>query len=444
MQWLMPKGRFRTDHYFSPVNIALSLLFLKLFLAPILAMLVGVTNDLFVRVPSRDSMNLAVVIDLLAYVAFCVGLAITPESRSSRDAASSTMVTDAFVDQPGPLLAMIFAVVGLLGFFLAFGSPARLFEYFLEPSAVTELQQEFDGNWRGFLGILLRPFLAFALVAWWARSADRPRNGRASWAVPMLTGAIACVGIVVTNMTFSFNRAAFVFPVLALVAVFNSRVRRIPLLATVGAFAVVLPLLFALGNYRAKMMAPKIAGDGSAFETTLRETSDTVQSYSGGPPLAGLFFEETGGGARLFGGSTLVASALSPIPILGKGFRDSNGSAIYNQALYGVEGFEDQIIPLSAELFVNFHSAGVVVGFLLLGIAIGRAELRFSAAGSSFGAFAIQYISIWGAMLCVWSLSVFSQIAFYFLGPIYVYWAAVRARVWLRRVAVPRAAVSFS
>jgi hypothetical protein len=438
LQWLIPKCRFRTDHYFSPINLALLLLSVKVFIAPILAMVVGVTNNLFVRVPSRESMEGAVAIDLIAYVALCLGLAFTPAHLAAK---GRSWIFQALSTTPGPTIAVVFAALGLTGFFIAFGSPGRIAEYFLEPAAVTDLAHEYEGNWSGLLGTVLRPCLAFALVAWWARSVDKSGGNGSSWR-PMLTGAVAAVGITLANMTFGFNRAAFVFPVVAMAAVYSARVRRISPLVTAAALMILVPLLFALGNYRAKLMAPPTAPSG--VEASLQEATDEVQAYAGGPPLVAIFLDDAKWGAHPYGGSTLVASLLSPVPILGKGFRDSNGSAFYNRALYGMPGFEDQIIPLSAELFVNFHALGVLAGFFILGQVLGRGHLWFAAAGSSFGAFAIQYVLMWCATLAVWSLSVFSQIAIYFLGPIYLYCAVVQMRTWLRGMRTPRLATSFS
>ena len=440
MQWLLPRCGFRTDHYFSPVNLALLLLLVKSVIAPILVMAVGARNELFVGVPSRESMEGAILIDSIAYVAFCLGVVFTPQGRMGRPPSS---MIDALSETPGSAFVMVFAVLGLLGFVLTFGSPGRIVEYFLEPSTVTQLQQEHEGNWSGFLGIVLRPFLAFALVAWWARAVDRPGRRTSPWR-PIFIGAVAAIGITIANLTFSFNRAAFVFPVISLVAVYSARIRRISPLVTASALAILLPVLFAIGNYRANMLAGAAAPDAAgAFQSSLRDASEMVQAYAGGPPLAGLFLHEMGWGDHLYGGSTLVASALSPIPILGKSFRESSGSALYNRTLYGMPDYEDQIIPFSAELFVNFHAAGVVAGFFALGLLLGRAQLWFAAVGSSFGAFAIQYVFMWGATLAVWSLSVFSQIAIYFLAPIYLYWAAVQTRAWLRGMRFHRAAISF-
>jgi hypothetical protein len=438
MQSLIPKCRFRTDHYFSPVNLALLLLLVKVFVAPILVMVVGVTNDLFVRIPSRESMEGAVAIDLIAYVALCLGLAFTPAHLGTKWRSS---ILEALSNTPGPMMAIFFAALGMIGFFLVFGSPGKIVEYFLDPPTVTEVVQDYEGSWSGLLGTVLRPFLAFALVAWWARSVDEPAGDARSWR-PMLAGVMAAIGITLANMTFSYNRAAFVFPVVSLVAVYSARVRRISPLVTAAALIFLAPLLFALGNYRAKLLAPPTAPSGA--EASLQEAADEIQAYTGGPPLAAMFLEDNKWGAHPLGGSTLVASLLSPVPFLGKSFRDSNGATLYNQALYGMPGFDDQIIPFSAELFVNFHALGVLAGFFLLGQVLGRGHLWFAAVGSSFGAFAIQYALMWCATLAVWSLSVFSQIAIYFLGPIYLYCAVVQMRTWLRGMRTPRLATSFS
>jgi hypothetical protein len=439
MQWLLPKCRFRVDHYFSPVNIALVLLLIKTVIAPILVMAVGAGNDIFVAVPSRRAMDGSVLIDTLAYIALCLGLTFAPRMRQARRSSILAMLSET----PGVTAVLVFAALGLLGFALAFGSPGKIVEYFLEP-ATLDLSPDQTASWNDLLGVLLRPFLAFALVAWWARSIDRPERSSSAWR-HLLTGLVAAIGITIANLTFSFNRAAFVFPVVALVAVYSARIRRISPMVTVAAVAILLPVLYAVGNYRSNRIAPASPNAReNVFEASLRDASETVQAYTGGPPLQGLFLDKLGWGDRLYGGSTLLASALSPVPVLGKSFREGGGTDLYNRTLYGMSGLQDQIIPFAAELFVNFHAAGVLAGFFGLGLVLGRTHLWFNAVGSSFGAFNVQYVSMWCAMLAVWSLSVFAQIALYSLGPIYLYWAAMQARAWLRGMRPQRAAISIS
>ena len=197
------------------------------------------------------------------------------------------------------------------------------------------------------------------------------------------------------------------------------------------AILLVLPLLIALETYRAGFQP-----GGKKTETTLESImgsiSENVQAYSPGPQYAGLFYDKIGWGDHLYLGSTIVYSVMTPVPLLGKSFREDNGPALFNYALYGFRGNEDQIIPYSAELFANFHAPGVIAGFMLLGLFLSQTERWFHAAQSTFAAFSIQYVSLWAALLVVWSISIYSQIMIYFFCPIYFYLAVFHARAWLR------------
>ncbi len=428
MQFVLPKCRPRVTHYLCPVNIALFLMFLKLIAVPCLIMAVGAESKILTALPSFKSMEGAIQIDILAYIAFCVGLTLASEEIIR---PSSAMLTSALSQSPSGRIVLIFAGLGIVGFAAAFGSPTRIVQYFLEPSAVVDIQQELDGTLFGLLGTILRPFLAFSLVAWWSRISDRmEENGSIWW--PTLVGLIAALGITIANLTFSFNRAAFVFPLICLAATYSARIRLIPIGFTIIVAAAALPGLMAISTYRSNLMAGAEGNSGSAtVAETLRETSETIQAYSGGPQFAALFYDRLGWGNTLYGGSTLIASALGPVPIVGKGFRDNNGPAIFNRAIYGAAGFEDQIIPFDAELFANFHAPGVLLGFVLLGLVLSYAQRLFAAAQSTFAAFSIQYASLWAAMLAAWSLSIFSQILIYFFVPIYFYLATLQLRKWI-------------
>lgn len=428
MQFVLPKCRPRLEHYLCPVNIALFLLFLKLIVVPCLIMGVGAESKILTTLPSFRSMEGALQIDILAYVAFCAGLTLAPE-RIIRP--SSAVLTSALSQSPSGRLVLIFACLGMIGFAAAFGSPARIVQYFLEPSAVVDIQQELDGTLFGLFGTILRPFLAFSLVAWWSRISDRMGENGSIWP-PTLVGLIAALGITIANLTFSFNRAAFVFPLICLAATYSARIRLIPIGFTIIVAVGALPALMAISTYRSNLMAGAEGNSGNAtFAESIREASETIQAYSGGPQFSALFYDRLGWGNTLYGGSTLIASALSPVPVLGKRFRDNNGPALFNRAIYGGAGFEDQIIPFDAELFANFHAPGVLFGFVLLGLLLSYTQLLFAAAQSTFAAFSIQYASLWAAMLAAWSLSIFSQILIYFFVPIYFYLAVLQLRKWI-------------
>lgn len=418
MQWILPRSRFRTDCYLGPVNVALFLLLLKLFVVPSLIMLSGAQSRVLSYLPSYASMQNAVLIDMVAYAALCVGLSYgsLPELRTS-------------IPAPGRSMIVMFAILGVIGFVAAFGSPGRLIQYFLD--ADSELQIAEEASVTALAGTFLRPFLAFALVAWWARIADES-TGPKSWRLATLAGLAAAAGITIANLTFSFNRAAFAFPLVSLAAVYSARVRRIPPAFTAILLAIALPLLMAIGTIRASRMVGGQPLTESPFTSMLKDASETVQAYGGGPQFSALFCERTGWGDQLYGGSTLIASAMSPVPVLGKGFREDSGPALFNQALYDVRGIEDQILPFATELFVNFHLPGVVAAFIGLGMLLSASQQWFDSAGSAFAAFSIQYVAMWGAMLAAWSLSIYSQILIYFVGPIYLYLAMHYLLEWLR------------
>jgi len=430
--WFLPQARFRTEAYFSPVNVALALLHLKLVAVPICLMNFGYQNKILALTPSHGSMEKAILIDTVAFIGFCIGLQLFSERPVNPGRYS---LLPALSGTPGRGFVVTFALLGLAGLFLTFGSVGRFLEYFSDPAAVVDPQG--SASIADFLGTVLRPFLAFALVTWWAGVADESRDTGNRWR-PALVGVAAAIGITIANMTFSFNRGAFVFPVLSLVAVYSARIRRIPLGLTIAAVAVCVPLLLAVASFRSNSQLAKVAPNATpATSDFMSDLAENVVVYCGGPQLTGVFYESLNWGDRLFGGVTLVSSVMSPVPILGKAFREDGGPIVYNKAIYGMSGIDDQIPPFASELFGNFHIAGVVTGFLGLAFLLATLESWMDVVGSTFGAFVLQYLAVWGAMLSVWSLSVYAQILFYFLGPVYFYLAVMQIRAWLRRAPAP-------
>ena len=425
LQWLMPRCRVRTDHYMGPVNVALLLLFIKLVIMPSLIMLTGAESKVLTYLPGIASMQNVVLIDVVAYAAFCVGLSFGPNPGKHAG------VPLAVLSGPGPGGGIVtaFAVIGIVGFIAAFGSPERLVEYFLDSTA--KLQEETDASLVALAGTFLRPFFAFSLVAWWSRYVDSATGGESLW-WPTLAGLLVTVGVTIANLTFSFNRAAFVFPLASLLAVYSARVKRIPAGLAVTAAMLALPVLIGVETMRANRMIGAETHLDSALEAVFSDIADNVKGYGGGPQYSAIFCERLGWGEHLYGGSTLVSSVMSPVPVLGKGFREGSGPTLFNRSIYDVKDIEDQILPFATELFVNFHLPGVVAGFIGLGVFLAAAQHWFGNAESAFAAFSIQYVAIWGAMLAAWSASIYSQIVIYFFGPIYFYVACTHVLKGLR------------
>ncbi len=431
VQWFLPQARFRTNHYFSPVNLALLLLQAKILIVPFILMMFGYENKIMALTATPASTEAAILIDTLAFAAFAAGLQLTA-GRPARPGPFSLL--PALSRTPGPEFILAFAALGFLGLVLTFGSIGRFIEYFSDPAAIVDPQA--GAGWGEFFGTILRPFFAFSLVTWWARSVDQSRQSDGRWR-PFLIGLATAAGITIANSTFGLNRGAVVFPILALAAVYSARVRRIPPAFTLVAVAVAVPLLLAVGSFRSNsQLAQYVPETSREVEVSSSELTESILVYAGGPQLTGVFYESIDWGRHLYGGQTLLSSVMSPIPILGKGFRDTSGPVVYNHAIYGVSGIDDQIPPFTAELFANLYIAGVVGGFLALAWLLALFESWITAVQSTFGAFIVQYIAVWGAMLTVWSLAVYVQILFYFLGPVYLYLAVLQFRGILRRPAV--------
>jgi hypothetical protein len=119
-------------------------------------------------------------------------------------------------------------------------------------------------------------------------------------------------------------------------------------------------------------------------------------------------------------GRTIVGSVLLPVPVLGKPFRSSSGTAEYNKLVYGQSGVEDQILAAGAELYWNFGMAGVAGGYLLLGWVVRRLDERSRNSSDALATYTYCYIGVWVALCVINSLSVLAQILAYFLWPAYV------------------------
>ncbi len=435
MPFLFPSCRMRVQHYLCPVNIALALMFLRLAAVPMLIMTAGPESRVLRVLPSMQSMEGALAIDTVAYVAFCLSLALAPRRLlGSRSGGTA----QALAHTPGLMMTWVFAGFGLLGFSSAFGNLSNIVLYFTQPEEINAMQLSLEGTWTGFVGTIFRPFMAYAFIAWWSRVADESvlrRVATGSRRVALMrsvcVGIVSAIGITLANLTFSLNRAAFVFPLVCMAAVYSARIRRIPFSATLAAIAVFLPILIAVETYRGSIQ-PGAKKTEATLASAIGSLSENIQAYSPGPQYTGLFYDHLGWGEHLYGGSMIVASIMSPVPQLGKSFRETNAGAIYNFAMYGVRGIEDQICPFASELFANFHMPGVIAGFLLLGLFLTQAEQWFDAAKTTFAAFSIQYIALWGALLVVWSISIYSQIIIYFFCPVYFYLMVFQARAWLR------------
>lgn len=113
---------------------------------------------------------------------------------------------------------------------------------------------------------------------------------------------------------------------------------------------------------------------------------------------------------------------LSPVPVLGKSFRDNSGFTVFNKLIYGDIGVADQVIPFYLELFYNLHLPGIMIGYIILGKVIYHLERAYlqSRSNCALREFSIFMLSFWVALLSIYSLGVLSQILIYSLPPAYI------------------------
>lgn len=399
------------DAVVSPLNWALFAFFLQLVVTPLLLCFFGPFQSVLPFLPSGRATNLAMLLSSGAFIAFCVGYEV---GVGWKDVDRSPQVWR----YEWPLIGVLLAI-GMVGLLLTFGNIANVIAYFTGPSSRLEFAASSEASVLQVLGILLRPFLGFGVVAAWCHWIDRHR--------PSLLPALAMVTIVVVLVvlaygTFSYNRGSFVAPSIAVLAVYGARVRRIRPLPLIALGLVGFTLLTGFRVYRtSQATVPEFLSDPTV-RTGITEQTDLnreLQVYAGSPQFLGFILEGTGYGQNLYWGRTLVSSTLYPVPVLGKAFRETSGVAIYNRLIYS-RSRGDQVIPFQAEMFLNFHLPGVLVGFFLLGTAVSAIQRAFARAPTALQTFVWQYTATWIAFLIAGSIAAVSQVLIYFFWPAYM------------------------
>jgi hypothetical protein len=316
-----------------------------------------------------------------------------------------------------PLLILFFLGLGVLGQFLLYENLAGFVEFVSSPAKQRELES-LPTTSAAAAGTFLRPFLGFALVllwSWWLHRDGRPRS------VPACIAATTGLIFLLLLANFSYNRGSLVAPVLAVVAAYSVHVRRVSFLALGLATTVALFAALAFGWYRST--------DLEITELTMADLSESwstdqitefFQFYASGPQMTAYLIEQTAD-SPLHGGWTLVCSALYPVPVFGKAFRAESGVGILNMLIYQDPEVVDQIISYDAELYLNFHVPGVIVGNALLGWLIRYFQGRFLHAPKAIESYVWLMLALW--TIYPGSLPVISQMCVYFFWPIYGYFA---------------------
>jgi hypothetical protein len=276
--------------------------------------------------------------------------------------------------------------------------------------------------------LFLRPFLLTGIVMVWSR-AIAPRSGRRDWFAIGTVSVLSVVAVILVGATYSFNRSSFIVPLVAMASSFSWHVRKVSLGVIVAGALVMVPASLFLGVYRSDTVsAADIAADADVAAVLAdRVDPETIfQMYALAPQFLGFLLEADSESTGVFTASTPLASMLSPLPIIGKPWRDDSGTFIYNRLIYGRSDIIDQIVPCQGELFLSLTIVGLAAFFAALGASIALLQKAFVESRGVFGAYAIQYIAIWCAFLIQGSLGAVSQVLIYFCTPLYIYWIVNR------------------
>jgi hypothetical protein len=404
-----------------PLNVALVAFFLQLVVVPLLVCFFGPFRSVLPFTPTDANINVAILINAVAFGAFSFGCwafvarpPTGPEEQTTRQVWTFSRTT-----------ILAFAALGVAGIAIFFGSPSALVDYFSDPGPNLDID---GGSLRTVSGLILKPFLGIACVMAWCLWVER--NPNAAPRTALLVTLATALGIALVYASFTYNRGSIVAPLVALLAVYGARVRRIPLRAVLIVGLVALLAVTAVRAYRDRTLPNGTIDNQPTLQRIVNNSdfNEELQIYAGGPQFLGYLLQETHHARNLHYGETLFSSAMSPIPIVGASFRPLSGVTFYNELVYGSTNFHDQIIPFQGELFINFHLPGVLLGFFLLGLGIRWVQGRFERAPTALQAFAWQYGAIWLAFLVAGGVAGASQVFVFFFWPIYALaaWAGWR------------------
>lgn len=415
VQAFLPACRIRVATPLCPANIAQGLYWIRLVLVTVLIGYFGFSQATLPYLPSKDAINLAIVVHVVGYLSFCLAYQCFARESAGR--------TPPYVSTPGAAYLIVpFAVLGLLGFLVTHGGVAGFIDYASSPIEQRQRAEEAT-TVLGAASSFLKHFLGFAVVLawnWWLGKAPRSK----ALIIPVTAGVM--VLLLVAN--FNYNRGTMLGPIIGLAAAFSMHVWRLPFKGLILASVLALSVAFAFGWYRST--------DLDITELSVSAVEDPwdsegvlgfVQIYASAPQMSAYLIESLEG--KFYDGKTLLPSLVYPIPVLGKPYRDAGGPVIFNELIYGDTTTSlDQIIPLDGELYINFHLVGVVFGNLLLGGVLAWLQRKFTAAPTPVESYVWAVLALW--IVFPGSLSVASQMYVYSFWPIYIYFAVKHLAPW--------------
>jgi hypothetical protein len=253
--------------------------------------------------------------------------------------------------------------------------------------------------------------LPFSMIFLWCRGAYQ--NFKRGAILSMVLAPFLITIAALSSSLGSYSRAGFVIPMIAVAAVMSKRSISGNSFRLVCLGMLVLVLLLIVSSYRLFVSAEGVKTTGP----DLTDISDMFQDYGTAPQYFGFLLQSTGYAENPGLGRVLCSSALSPVPIVGKSFREQSGNAIYGRLL----GRGDQPATFAGELFLDFSVFGVIAGFLAVGTLVAILQNCFEASSEPLEVYVLQFASVCLSYFVVCGLEEVSQHATYLLWPIYCF-----------------------
>jgi len=442
VQVFLPACRICATAPVCPANIAQGYYWIQLVLVTVLIGYFGFSQGALPYVPSKGAIDLAIVVHVVGYLSFCIAYQCSSRVTGGRTfwSAEASGGQEGLRHESAPGTAYLivpFAVLGLLGVLLTHGGVAGFIDYVSSPIE-HRLRAEEPTTPQGAAGSFLKHFLGFAVVlawSWWLGRAPRRKVS----IIAVTAGVV--IALLVAN--FNYNRGTMLGPIVGLAAAFSVHVWRIPFKGVVLAGVLALSMAFVFGWYRSTDLdITEVSASAVADTWNSEGVVDFVQIYASAPQLSAYLIESLEG--KFYYGRTLLPSLVYPIPVLGKPYRDTSGTRIFNELIYGDTDSVDQIIPLDGELYINFHLAGVVLGNVLLGCFLAWLQGKCVGAPNPVESYAWLMMALWTVF--PGSLAVTSQMYVYSFWPIYSYFVVKSFWSWNSATAAHReqAAVKYS
>jgi hypothetical protein len=385
-----PRLRFASP-IVSPRNCALGLAFLQLVVFPTL---INFSDPLYRGtlpfLPSDGLIVQALVLQMFAFCGLCAGLLLTGWRSST--------VRHGLVEMRHLSLILVLGVAGLV---LRFQDPARFITYLRGAGAQNQLD-----NLGSVISAFLLPCLSFGLFMLALRQAEKSKHALNLRVVILLLMAV------MAGALFSYNRAAAMVPLICWLGVYAQRVRRVRLLGGVLLLvflfsSVVLLTQLRTVSHRDEMNSLGYRTEASNWSGYTLGVNE-LQLYGAAPQFLAYGLGIT---PPVKYGQVTLNAALSPVPILGKWSRETDGTRIFNAGVYGVNSATvDQTLPTALEFYWDFGPAGVLVGFILVGALVGFCQRRFESAISSRHAFVWAFIGLWSSAMLILQIETYVQI----------------------------------